>query len=54
MRKGSPIIYPVEVRVRFGEPVETAGVSLDERDRLIGEVRRRVEEMLGAASPNGA
>jgi len=48
MRKGSPIIYPVEVRVRFGEPVETAGVALDERDRLIGEVRRRVEEMLRA------
>jgi 1-acyl-sn-glycerol-3-phosphate acyltransferase len=47
MRKGSPIIYPVEVRVRFGEPVETAGVALEDRDRLIGEVRRRVEEMLG-------
>ena len=40
MRKGSPIIYPVEVRVRFGEPVETAGVAVDERDRLIAEVRR--------------
>lgn len=47
MRKGSPIIYPVEVRVRFGAPVETAGIPLDDRDRLIGEVRRRVEEMLG-------
>jgi hypothetical protein len=48
MRKGSPIIYPVEVQVRFGEPVETAGVALDDRDRLISEVRRRVEEMLAA------
>jgi 1-acyl-sn-glycerol-3-phosphate acyltransferase len=47
MRKGSPIIYPVDVRVRFGEPVETAGVPVDDRDRLIAEVRRRVEEMLG-------
>jgi 1-acyl-sn-glycerol-3-phosphate acyltransferase len=46
MRKGSPIIYPVDVRVRFGKPVETAGVALDERDRLIGEVRRCVEKML--------
>jgi 1-acyl-sn-glycerol-3-phosphate acyltransferase len=55
MRKGSPIIYPVEVRIRFGEPVETAGVAVEERDRLIGEVRRRVEEMLkAAASPSGA
>jgi 1-acyl-sn-glycerol-3-phosphate acyltransferase len=49
MRKGSPIIYPVEVRVRFGEPVETAGVPLEDRDRLIGEVRRRVEAMLNEA-----
>ena len=46
MRKGSPIIYPVDVRVRFGEPVETAGVPVDDRDRLIAEVRRRVEAML--------
>jgi 1-acyl-sn-glycerol-3-phosphate acyltransferase len=49
MRKGSPIIYPVEVRVQFGEPVETAGVPLEARDRLIGEVRRRVEGMLNEA-----
>jgi 1-acyl-sn-glycerol-3-phosphate acyltransferase len=49
MRKGSPIIYPVEVRVRFGEPVETAGVPLEERDRVIAEVRRRVETMLNEA-----
>jgi 1-acyl-sn-glycerol-3-phosphate acyltransferase len=55
MRKGSPIIYPVEVRIRFGEPIETAGVPVEDRDRLIAEVRRRVEEMLkAAASPSGA
>ena len=54
MRKGSPIIYPVEVRIRFGAPVETAAVPLEERDRLIADVRRRVEEMLkAAASPSG-
>jgi 1-acyl-sn-glycerol-3-phosphate acyltransferase len=46
MRKGSPIIYPVEVLVRFGKPVETAGVSLEDRDRVIAEVRRQVELML--------
>ena len=34
--------------VRFGEPVETAGVSQDGRDRLIAEVRGRVEAMLKA------
>jgi len=46
MRKGSPIIYSVDVRVRFGEPIETAGRSLDDRDKLIAEVRNRVEAML--------
>jgi 1-acyl-sn-glycerol-3-phosphate acyltransferase len=46
MRKGSPIIYPVEVRVRFAEPVETSGVPLEDRDRLIAEVRSTVEGML--------
>jgi 1-acyl-sn-glycerol-3-phosphate acyltransferase len=48
MRKGSPIIYPVEVRVRFGAPVETAGIEVDSRDRLIADVRGRVEAMLNA------
>lgn len=46
MRKGSPIIYPVEVLVQFGTPVETAGVSMEDRDRVIAEVRRQVELML--------
>jgi 1-acyl-sn-glycerol-3-phosphate acyltransferase len=53
MRKGSPIIYPVEVTVRFGEPVETAGVALEDRDRLISEVRSRVEAMLADKCPLG-
>ena len=47
MRKGSPIIYPVLVHVRFGEPVETAGLTIDDRDTVIAEVRSRVEAMLG-------
>ena len=46
MRKGSPIIYPVLVHVRFGEPVETAGLTIDDRDTVIAEVRGRVEAML--------
>jgi 1-acyl-sn-glycerol-3-phosphate acyltransferase len=46
MRKGSFVITPVRVRVRFGDPVETAGLTMDERDRLIAEVRRRIEGML--------
>jgi 1-acyl-sn-glycerol-3-phosphate acyltransferase len=46
MRKGSPIIHPVTVHVRFGEPVETVGLGLDDRDRLVADVRGRVEALL--------
>ena len=34
MRKGSAIVRPVHVSVRVGEPIETAGLTLDDRDRL--------------------
>jgi 1-acyl-sn-glycerol-3-phosphate acyltransferase len=46
MRKGSLVIYPVTVKVRIGEPVETAGMTLDDRDRLIGAVRESVAALL--------
>ena len=46
MRKGSPVIYPVTVSVRIGEPVETAGLTMDDRDRLVSTVRDRVASLL--------
>jgi 1-acyl-sn-glycerol-3-phosphate acyltransferase len=46
MRKGSYIIRPVQVRVRFGQPVETSGLDHEQRDGLIAEVRGRVAQML--------
>jgi 1-acyl-sn-glycerol-3-phosphate acyltransferase len=48
MRKGSFVINPVVVDVVFGEPVETAGLTLADRDALIAEVRRRVEALLAS------
>ena len=39
MRKGSLIIRPVQVTVSFGAPIETAGLTLDDRDELIGTAR---------------
>jgi 1-acyl-sn-glycerol-3-phosphate acyltransferase len=48
LRKGSLIIYPVTVRVRIGEPVETAGMTLDDREELVSRVRSRVADLLGA------
>ncbi len=46
MRKGSAIIRPVAVSVRIGQPVQTAGMTVDDRDRLVMEVRSRIEELL--------
>jgi 1-acyl-sn-glycerol-3-phosphate acyltransferase len=46
MHRGSPIVRPVTVSIRIGEPVETAGVGLEARDALIDELRRRIAEML--------
>ena len=39
MRKGSPVVRPVTMRVMIGEPVETTGLTVDDRDKLIAEVR---------------
>jgi 1-acyl-sn-glycerol-3-phosphate acyltransferase len=46
MRRGSRIIWPVKVSVRVGEPVETAGVALEDRDALIEHVRERIAALV--------
>ncbi len=46
MRKGSLLIHPVTVTVRFGEPVETAGLTMSDRERLMATVRGRVEGLI--------
>ena len=46
MRKGSRIVRPVRVEVRIGDPVETTGYTLEERDILIALVRERIEALL--------
>jgi 1-acyl-sn-glycerol-3-phosphate acyltransferase len=46
MRKGSMIVRPVDVSVRVGEPIPTAGLTLEDRDRLIAQVRAAVESLL--------
>ncbi len=46
MRKGSMIVRPVDVSVRVGEPIPTAGLTLEDRDRLIAQVRGAVESLL--------
>jgi 1-acyl-sn-glycerol-3-phosphate acyltransferase len=46
MKKGSLIIRPVTVRLRFGPPVETAGMTMQDRDRVIADVRHNIQTML--------
>lgn len=46
MRKGSLVIYPVTVRVRIGEAVETAGMTLEDRESLVTTVRERIKTLL--------
>lgn len=46
MRKGSPIVRPVQVSVRIGRPVPTQGLTLDDRDNLIVRVREEVRKLL--------
>jgi 1-acyl-sn-glycerol-3-phosphate acyltransferase len=46
MRKGSLVIRQVTVRVRIGSPIETAGLTFDDRDHLLQIVRTRVADLL--------
>jgi 1-acyl-sn-glycerol-3-phosphate acyltransferase len=46
MRKGSAFVRPVNVSVRIGKPVPTAGMTLDDRDDLIAQVRDEVQKLL--------
>ena len=47
MSKGSPIVRSVKVTVRIGRPIPTKGLTLDDRDTLIAQVREEVERLLG-------
>ncbi len=49
MRKGSPIIWPVTVQVTIGDPIETSGLDLDDRDLLIKQTRSALEACLATS-----
>ncbi len=46
MKKGSLIIRPVRVAVSFGTPIDTAGLTMDDRDALIARARSAVAALL--------
>ena len=46
MRKGSWIIRPVTVSIRVGQPIETVGYKVDDRSRVIENVRERIAALV--------
>lgn len=46
MRKGSPVIRPVTVRVNIGEPIAVEGLEFKDRNVLIDRTRRAIESLL--------
>jgi 1-acyl-sn-glycerol-3-phosphate acyltransferase len=46
MRRGSFIIRPVTVSIRIGHPVETAGRRVEDRDRIVQEVRDAIAALI--------
>ena len=46
MRRGSRLVWPTTVTVTIGAPVDTSGLTLDDRDALIARVREQVQRML--------
>jgi len=53
MQKGSAFVRPVKVTVRIGPAIDTAGMTTDDRDGLIDQVRARIEALIrqGPAPP---
>ncbi|MBS1817374.1 MAG: 1-acyl-sn-glycerol-3-phosphate acyltransferase [Acidobacteria bacterium] len=46
MQRGSWLIHPVVVDIAVGAPVETEGLTSNDRDTLIAEVRGRIEALV--------
>lgn len=46
MRRGSRLVWPATVTVTIGRPIETKGLSVEDRDRLIDQVRSAIQQML--------
>jgi 1-acyl-sn-glycerol-3-phosphate acyltransferase len=49
MRKGSAVVRPVNMTIRIGPAIPTAGLTLEDRDALIERVRAQVQNLLTAA-----
>lgn len=50
MQRGSFLVRPVAIDVRVGTPIETAGMQIEDRGRLIDAVRAQIEAMLAESA----
>lgn len=48
MHKGSLVVRPVTIDIHFAPPVQTAGATIDDRDRLTADVRDAIAARLAA------
>jgi 1-acyl-sn-glycerol-3-phosphate acyltransferase len=46
MHRGSPFIWPTTIQVKLGEPIETARMSVYDRDRIMDETRTAMIALL--------
>lgn len=54
MRKGSAIVRPTSVTVRVGKPIETEGLTVDDRDKVSTRVRAAVGSLLAEGALQGS
>jgi 1-acyl-sn-glycerol-3-phosphate acyltransferase len=52
MQRGTWRIQPVTATVRVGPPIETAGLTLQQRDELIERVHKAIEALLRGEAPS--
>jgi 1-acyl-sn-glycerol-3-phosphate acyltransferase len=50
MPRGAMLIRAGEIRLQIGEPIRTAGLGPNDRERLVKQVHDRIAEMLGEPS----
>jgi 1-acyl-sn-glycerol-3-phosphate acyltransferase len=48
MKRGSWIIRPVTISIRVGQPIDTAGMQVEDRAGLVATVRERIQQLLAA------
>jgi 1-acyl-sn-glycerol-3-phosphate acyltransferase len=53
MPRGAALIRPGTVDIEIGEPIPTTGLGPEDRQRLLEEVRARVESLLNHPLPEG-